>query len=328
MAKPQPGRIDLRVTFLAIVALAAGCSGGKDDASGSGGASAGSGGRGGGSGGQMSSGGTSGEGSGGSMAPGGSGGGGAGGRGGSAGTGGGTAAAGGRGGGSGTGGTGAGGTGGAPMLTSFKLTVIGSSTAAGEGVSSSAKGWVALLARSLDDAVVPTFNSSNLAVGGYTTVELLPGSKADGSIDDAISGRPNLILVSLAGSNDLSAGTSQSTFLSRLTSVRDTAQAAGVPVFFVSTAPKDLSDSERRELRDWATAMSTTFATCWVPERATPYGPCFIDIFAPLANASLGIASTYGAGDGIHLNDAGHARIFEIADAIVKPYVCSRVACR
>ena len=224
----------------------------------------------------------------------------------------------------GTGGAG----GGSPMLTSFKLTVIGSSTAAGEGASSSAKSWVGLLARSLDDAVVPTFNSSNLAAGGYTTVELLPGSNADGSIDDAISGRPNLILVSLAGSNDLSAGTSQSTFLSRLTSMRDAAQAAGVPVFFVSTAPKDLSDSERRALRDWATAMSTTFATCWVPERATAYGPCFIDIFAPLANASLGVASAYGAGDGIHLNDAGHARIFEAAEAIVKPYVCSRVACR
>ena len=340
--------------FLAIVALAAGCSGGKGDASGSGGASAGSGGRGG-SGGQTSSGGASGEGSGGAMAPGGRGGGGA-----SAGSGdggrggammapgdpaappvapvacpraevavapaaprrsGGAPASGGQ---PGTGGAG----GGSPMLTSFKLTVIGSSTAAGEGASSSAKSWVGLLARSLDDAVVPTFNSSNLAVGGYTTVELLPGSKADGSIDDAISGRPNLILVSLAGSNDLSAGTSQSTFLSRLTSVRDAAQTAGVPVFFVSTAPKDLSDSERRELRDWATAMSTTFATCWVPERATAYGPCFIDIFAPLANASLGVASAYGAGDGIHLNDAGHARIFEVAEAIVKPYVCSRVACR
>ncbi len=354
MAKPQPGRIDLRVTFLAIVAFAAGCSGGKGDPSGSGGASAGSGGRGG-SGGQTSSGGASGEGSGGAMAPAGRGGGGAsagsgdggrggamapGGSGGAAGGSGGVSASGGRG---GTGGPpdasggapasgGRGGTGGAgggsPMLTSFKLTVIGSSTAAGEGASSSAKSWVGLLARSLDDAVVPTFNSSNLAVGGYTTVELLPGSKADGSIDDAISGRPNLILVSLAGSNDLSAGTSQSTFLSRLTSVRDAAQTAGVPVFFVSTAPKDLSDSERRELRDWAAAMSTTFATCWVPERATAYEPCFIDIFAPLANASLGVASAYSAGDGIHLNDAGHARIFEIAEAIVKPYVCSRVACR
>jgi lysophospholipase L1-like esterase len=365
MAKPQPSRSDLRVTgpirwgcvwqFLVIVALTAGCSGGKGDASGSGGASAGSGGRGG-SGGQTSSGGASGEGSGGAMAPGGRGVGGAsagsgdggrggammapGGSGGTAGGSGGVPASGGRG---GTGGSpdasggapasggraggGAGG-GGSPMLTSFKLTVIGSSTAAGEGASSSAKSWVALLARSLDDAVVPTFTSSNLAVGGYTTVELLPGSNADGSIDDAISGRPNLILVSLAGSNDLSAGTSQSTFLSRLTSVRDTAQAAGVPVFFVSTAPKDLSDSERRALRDWATAMSTTFGTCWVPERATAYGSCFIDIFAPLANASLGVASAYGAGDGIHLNDAGHARIFEVAEAIVKPYVCSRVACR
>jgi lysophospholipase L1-like esterase len=301
--------------FLAIVALAAGCSGGKGDASGSGGASAGSGGRGG-SGGQTSSGGASGEGSGGAMAPGGRGVGGASAGSGDGGRGGAMMAPGGSGG------------GGSPMLTSFKLTVIGSSTAAGEGASSSAKSWVALLARSLDDAVVPTFNSSNLAVGGYTTVELLPGSKADGSIDDAISGGPNLILVSLAGSNDLSAGTSQSTFLSRLTSMRDTARTAGVPVFFVSTAPKDLSDSERRALRDWATAMSTAFATCWVPERDTAYGPCFIDIFAPLANASLGVASAYGAGDGIHLNDAGHARIFEVAEAIVKPYVCSRVACR
>ena len=311
--------------FLAIVALAAGCSGGNGDASGSGGASAGSGGRGG-SGGQTSSGGASGEGAGGAMAPGGRGVGGASAGSGDGGRGGAMMAAGGSGGAADGGGGGGGG--GSPMLTSFKLTVIGSSTAAGEGASSSAKSWVGLLARSLDDAVVPTFNSSNLAVGGYTTVELLPGSKADGSIDDAISGRPNLILVSLAGSNDLSAGTSQSTFLSRLTSVRDTAQTAGVPVFFVSTAPKDLSDSERRELRDWATAMSTTFATCWVPERATAYGPCFIDIFASLANASLGVASAYGAGDGIHLNDAGHARIFEVAEAIVKPYVCSRVACR
>ena len=342
MAKPQPRRIDLRVTgpirwgcvwqFLASVALAAGCSGGKGDASGSGGAGASSGGRGG-SGGQTSSGGASGEGSGGAMmAPGGSGGaadgsGGVPASGGRSGTGGTPDASGGAPASGGRPGTGAAG-GGSPMLTSFKLTVIGSSTAAGEGASSSAKSWVALLARSLDDAVVPTFNSSNLAVGGYTTVELLPGSKADGSIDDAISGRPNLILVSLAGSNDLSAGTSQATFLSRLTSVRDAAQTAGAPVFFVSTAPKDLSDSERRELRDWATAMSTTFATCWVPERAMAYGPCFIDIFAPLANASLGVASAYGAGDGIHLNDAGHARIFEVAEAIVKPYVCSRVACR
>ena len=298
--------------LLAIVALAVGCSGGKGDVSGSGGASAGSGGRGGSGG----SGGGAAGGSGGVPA--------SGGRGGTGGT---PDASGGASASGGQPGTGAGG-GGSPMLTSFKLTVIGSSTAAGEGASSSAKSWVGLLARSLDDAVVPTFNSSNLAVGGYTTVELLPGSTADGSIDDAISGRPNLILVSLAGSNDLSAGTSQSTFLSRLTSVRDAAQTAGVPVFFVSTAPKDLSDSERRELRDWATAMSTTFATCWVPERATAYGPCFIDIFAPLANASLGVASAYGAGDGIHLNDAGHARIFEVAEAIVKPYVCSRVACR
>jgi hypothetical protein len=66
--------------------------------------------------------------------------------------------------------------------------------------------------------------------------------------------------------------------------------------------------------------------TAGAAERATAYGPCFIDIFAPLANALLGVASAYGVG--IHFNDAGHARIFEVAEAIVKPYVCSSVACR
>jgi lysophospholipase L1-like esterase len=232
----------------------------------------------------------------------------------------------------GTGGTSAGSGGrdgsGGGALTSFKLTVIGSSTAAGEGASSSSKGWVSLLSRALDDAVEISWSSSNIAAGGYTSASLTPGSGSAGNIDDAIRGRPNLILVSLAGSNDLSAGTSKATFMSRMETIRDTAESAGVPIFFVSTAPKDLSTSERQALKDWADSMATTFASCWTPDSADRFAPCFIDIFAALANSSLGVQSAYSAGDGIHLNDAGHDRIFRAAEEIVRPYVCSRVRCR
>jgi lysophospholipase L1-like esterase len=209
--------------------------------------------------------------------------------------------------------------------TSFKLAVIGSSTAAGEGASSASKGWVSLLASSLESSVVGDFTAVNLAVGGYTTSDLLPDG-SDGNVDDAIATDPDLILVSLAGSNDLSAGTSTDTFLARLTSIRDRGIAAHVPVFFVSTAPKDLSSDERQTLKDWAGAMKTAFSSCWTPARSD-YDPCFIDIFGPLADDQLGVASQYGAGDGIHVNDAGHAVIFDAALPIVKAYVCSLTEC-
>jgi acyl-CoA thioesterase I len=233
------------------------------------------------------------------------------------------------GGGAGRAGTsGEGGTGETPELTAFKLAVIGSSTAAGEGASSASRGWVSLLRTSLEDAVLGDFTTENLAMGGYTTVELLPDSGANGNIDDAIESEPNLIVLSLAGSNDLSAGTSISTFMTRLESIRDTAVDAGIPIFFVSTAPKDLSTSERETLRDWAEEMGTRFSTCWVPGGSNEHSPCFVDIFATLANGSLGVASEYSAGDGIHLNDAGHAAIHEAAFAVIEPYVCSMTACR
>jgi lysophospholipase L1-like esterase len=212
-------------------------------------------------------------------------------------------------------------------LTSFKLVVLGSSTAAGEGASSSSNGWVSLLASALSATVSTDFDADNLAVGGYTTEQLVPDSGADGSIDDALEREPNLVIVALAGNNDLSAGISTSTYLSRLEAIRDAAVSAGVPVFFMSTAPKDVGSDDRETLRDWGLEMAERFSSCWVPERETPYSPCFIDIFEPLANDSLGVASEYGAGDGIHLNDAGHAVIFEAAFEIVEPYVCSMTDC-
>jgi len=208
----------------------------------------------------------------------------------------------------------------------FRLAVVGSSTAEGDGASRPESAWVALLVHSL--AARADFSVSNLAVGGYTSSDLLPDSGATGNIEDAIGEDPDLILVALAGGNDISSGTSSGTFLSRLARLRDTAQAAGIPTFFVSTAPKDLSDGERQALADWAGRMSQSFESCWVPGSASPYEPCFIDVFDVLANSSLELAQRFDSGDGIHLNDAGHAAVFAVAEPIVESYVCRVTACR
>jgi lysophospholipase L1-like esterase len=211
-------------------------------------------------------------------------------------------------------------------LTRFRLAVIGSSTSAGEGASSTAKGWVSLLSKSLEASVEGEFTSNNLSVGGYSSDDLMPDGSS-GNIDDAIDRDPNLILVALAGSNDLSAGTSKSQFLSRLSAIRERGEEARIPVFILTTAPKDLSNDEQEELQDWADTIQDEFGTCWTPG-SPQHSPCVIDVFEPLANSGLGVRSEFSAGDGIHLNDTGHAEIARLTEAIVKPYVCSVAACR
>jgi lysophospholipase L1-like esterase len=216
----------------------------------------------------------------------------------------------------------------AGLPSDFTLAIVGSSTAAGDGASTEANAWAAQLEVSLGDRLAGDVALHNFASGGFTSAELVPGSGQPGSVDAALAIDPDLILVALAGSNDLSDGTTSAELIRRLTLLRDTALGAGVPVFFLSTAPKDLTDTEREALAAWAADMGQSFAVCPVPDRSTSYSPCFIDVFTALADDTLGLAADYDSGDGIHINDAGHAVIYELVRDTVEPYVCSRARCR
>lgn len=207
----------------------------------------------------------------------------------------------------------------------FVIAVLGSSTAEGDGASSLAKSWVGLLS----DELLKKANVSiiNFASGGYSTLNLLPESGSDGTLDDAIAEHPDLIVISLPGGNDVSAGTPEATYLSRLAEARSTAKEAGIPTFFVGTAPKNTGDRERAQLGDWNTQMQSRFSSCWTPGDAA-YSPCFIDVMAALGNADHEIEPEYDSGDGIHLNDAGHVALFQRAEKIIAPYVCEVSGCR
>ena len=99
-------------------------------------------------------------------------------------------------------------------------------------------------------------------------------------------------------------------------------------MFFLSTGPKVLSSAERELLDALATRMGEVLGSCWVPGQNTLHAPCFVDVFHGLADDAFGLPDAFDSGDGIHLNDAGHARIFELASDIITPYVCSRTTCR
>ncbi|MEO8181765.1 MAG: GDSL-type esterase/lipase family protein [Deltaproteobacteria bacterium] len=211
---------------------------------------------------------------------------------------------------------------------SFHLSIIGSSTAAGIGASRGDLAWASLLDAALTAKVTTTFSSSNLAQGGYTAIDLLPGSTSSGSIDDAIAEKPDLIVVALAGSNDLGPGVTTETFIAALITLRETARAAGIPTFFMGTLPKNFSQPDRETLVEWDRAMASEFSVCWIPGPTQPYAPCYMDVFAALADASLGLAPALDSGDGQHPNDAGHALLFAGVAPIVSLYVCSKTTCR
>lgn len=213
-------------------------------------------------------------------------------------------------------------------LASFHIAVIGSSTAGGVGASSGDSAWVNLLETSLSRRAMTPVTTTNLAVGGYTAYDLAPGSGMPGSIDDAIRDKPDLILIALAGSNDLDGTITTEFFVSQLVSLRETAKAAGIPTFFMGTLPKNFTDLNRQLLIDFDRAMASEFSACWIPGATKPYAPCYIDVFESLADTSHGLAPQYDSGDGQHPNDAGHAVLFQAVDAIVEPYVCTKTSCK
>jgi lysophospholipase L1-like esterase len=214
-------------------------------------------------------------------------------------------------------------------LASFHLTVIGSSTAAGIGASRGDLAWSSLLDQALTDKVTTAFSSSNLAFGGYTAQDLLPGSGSPGSIDDAIAEKPDLIIIALAGSNDLGTpNIDAEVFVAELVSLREVARAAGIPTFFMGTLPKNFSEIERETLVDWDRAMASEFSLCWIPGTTKPYAPCYMDVFDSLSDTSLGLAPALDSGDGQHPNDAGHAVLFNRVAPIVTSYVCSKTTCK
>lgn len=213
-------------------------------------------------------------------------------------------------------------------LPEFHISVIGSSTANGIGASVGDFAWVTLLDEALSRRVATRYSTSNLAVGGYKAADLLPGSGERGSIDEAIAEKPDLIVVALAGSNDIEPGFTTELFMSQMSALRDAAKAAGIPAFFMSPLPKSLSVGEREILGEWSGLMKSEFSQCWIPGTSEAYAPCYIDVFDALAAPDLGLATQYDSGDGQHPNDLGHSLLFDAVDAIVQPYVCTKTECR
>jgi lysophospholipase L1-like esterase len=186
------------------------------------------------------------------------------------------------------------------------VAVLGSSTAAGQGLADPSESWVGRYAAHLSST--HGLEVRNLAVPGHTTFHVLPtGTKrAAGrpAVDEAhnvtaaLAFAPKAIIVNLP-TNDAAMGASVEESMGNLRLVAAKANEAGVPIWVSTTQPRELDHRGRQLLVDLREHVKREFAS-----RA-------LDFWTPLAAPDGAPLPAYNQGDGIHPNAHGHRLLFD-----------------
>ena len=196
------------------------------------------------------------------------------------------------------------------------VVVLGSSNAEGAGTSHPDSAWAARLERALPSGS----RVVNLARGGHTTFHLLPTGTATPSgrpapdparnATAAAALAPDAVVVSLT-SNDAARNVPVAEQLANYDAILGA--LGSVPVVVTTPTPRvaAISDEGRAIQAELRRATLATFARP-------------LDLWALVATPDGRPDPAYGAGDGIHYNDAAHARFAEavrqsLADVVAEP---------
>ena len=192
-------------------------------------------------------------------------------------------------------------------LYPVKVVVLGSSTAAGTGPKNINNAWVNryrdyLIKKDTANKVI------NLAVGGYTTYHLLPTGTIvppnrpkpdpEHNITKAVTYKPDIIIINLP-SNDAAYGYSVTEQLNNYRKIMRPANELKIPVYVTTPQGRNMS---KEKLQIQFALKDSTYAI---------FGDKTIDFWHISATETGNINPKYNSGDGVHLNDEGHALLFE-----------------
>jgi lysophospholipase L1-like esterase len=192
----------------------------------------------------------------------------------------------------------------------FRVVVLGSSTAAGMAADPLDSSWVNRYKRFLATTFT-SYEVVNLAVGGYTTFNVMPNGNVapapwnvppylvavNNNITRALSLAPSLIIVNLP-TNDCALHVPVLQQLANYDVLFQQATAAGVPIWISTSQPRDQAPDVRGLLKQMRDSILTRYS-----QRA-------INFWDGLANPDGTILQLYNA-DGTHLNNRGHAVLFD-----------------
>lgn len=187
------------------------------------------------------------------------------------------------------------------------VVVLGSSTAEGIGASVADSAWVGRLDNWLGD-YSSTYTLTNLAVGGFTTYHIRPDGSDNGSnpsvdtdhnITKALSLNPDYLIINLP-SNNAASEIPVETTMEHYREIKALADQAGIKTFIITPQPRNFGPSSNKRVILMEELDSVRAG----------FGSYVIDVFDSLADDNGMIEPTLDTGDGVHLNDNGHAYIF------------------
>jgi lysophospholipase L1-like esterase len=197
-----------------------------------------------------------------------------------------------------------------------KIVVMGSSTAAGNGASTPQNSFVnklqAYFQRNMSDGLDTVIY--NIATSGYNTYLEMPtgfvppaGRPAPDptyNVTRALSYNPDVVLINLP-SNDIASGYTKKECMDNLRLMFSTINATGAKCFITTTQPRNLDPTSRQYQRDLVDSINNNFGI-----RSINF---WTDLVNPLTDANniYTINPPVSAGDGIHVNDAGHEFLFQ-----------------
>lgn len=186
------------------------------------------------------------------------------------------------------------------------VVIIGSSTAAGTGASSKATSWAGRIGAAAAERC-PQTRIVNLGVGGYTTWQGMPAaasrpmgrpaSDAAHNVEAALALHPDLVMIFFP-SNDAASNFPLSETLANQTALRDRVRTAGAADMIIGPFPRSFTDAGKIGLMTGLRDQLSTIG-----------GTRYVALWDALAATDRAVQAEYAAGDGIHLNDAGHAVI-------------------
>lgn len=188
-----------------------------------------------------------------------------------------------------------------------KIVVLGSSTAAGAGPKDIRNAWVNRWRRKLQ-SINGYHEVINLAVGGYTTYQLLPDGTSvgenkpkpdtDHNVTKALTHNPDAVVINLP-SNDINLGFNIEEQMANYDKICQPLYDKGIPVWISTTQGRNF-DKEKRELQKLMKDATLT-----------KYGRRTLDFWRGFAHWDNTVKKELDSGDGVHMNDLGHQLLFE-----------------
>lgn len=195
--------------------------------------------------------------------------------------------------------------------------VMGSSSAAGAGARPYAQSWAG---RFTADVQGDGKQLHNIAKGGATTAEALPaghplafpegrGRPVDATmnVDAALQLTPGLTIISFP-SNDAMIGVSTADTLANLHAIALTLLESGSGVLVLDAQPRHDRNQHGQHI-ELSQALSEHF------------GPCFVPLYDALADGER-LHPAYDYGDAVHLNNDGHAVVYDAVRKVIEAGEC------